>query len=282
MRRALLLTCCLAVCAGVDPARAAIAIEAPPEALTGQSYKVVVRGTAPYEGRVYLRVQRDGACVEEYGDVELVSGAFRETFEVSEGQPGPALLCAWVIDHGQAGGPVTVDRASVAMPFRLARIDLSIAPVRRVVGTDQEVRARLRGVSESESSVWAWARPINGAPCSEVPWIGEQTYWGKVQGGVRLRVALPAITVPDTYRVCAQVMNETFGPATYTTIEAVVVVSQACTQARRSRTRSTASYRRARSVYRRARGVRRPAARRVLLRRKVALDRSRALVRDRC
>ncbi|MBJ7473176.1 MAG: hypothetical protein JHD16_17855 [Solirubrobacteraceae bacterium] len=283
MRRRMLLVCCavLGWClVGPGPVLAAVTIEAPAGGLTGTRYGVAVAGTAPYEGRVYFDVQEGAACVEsDSADWESVSGGFRESFAFSRELPGPVLLCVWVVDRGQAGGPVTVDRAAMAVDVRATRIDLSIIPSRRVFATDEDVRARLEGVSESPSVVWAWARPIDGAPCSEVPWVGEQAYWGELAGGVDKRVTLGPITVPGTYRLCAQVINSALGPLGYATIEAPVVISQACTNARRSRTRQTASYRRARAVYRR---TRRAGARRVMLRRKAAMNRARASVSANC
>ncbi len=286
MRRRMLLVCCAVVgwcLVGPGPVLAAVTIEAPASVLTGARYTVTVSGTAPYEGRVYLDEQEGATCAEpDYPDWASVSGAFRQSFEFSRELPGPVLLCAWVVDGGQAGGEVTVDHAATAVDVRAARIALSIVPSRSVFATDENVRARVDGISESASSAWAWARPVDGAPCSEVPGVGEMAYWGTIVGTAGSRVSLDPIAVPGTYRLCAQVINSALGPSGYATIEATVIVSQACTDARRSRTRRTTSYRRARAVYRRTRGARRASARRVMLRRKAAMNRARARVSADC
>lgn len=284
MRRLLSVSLAAVVCAGAAAAPArALTIEAPAALFAGADTTVAVSGAAPYDAKVYLGAHPGTACDDEQvTDWERAAGPFRQPFEITMPAAGPAVLCARLVDTTQAGGDVVIDRAAVALMLPQPFIGLTLEAVHPVVGTDQEIRVRVTGESQTESILWAWARPLEGAPCSEIPWVGDKTYWGEVQGPVHRLERLDRITVPGTYRVCAQVANWAFQPTPWTTVETAVTVSQACTDARRSRARRTLSYRRARAAYRRARGARRSRARRVMVRRKAAMNRARARVGSAC
>lgn len=285
MRRSLLLlSCWCAVLWGVPPpVHAELRIEAPPAGFVGETVKVAVSGTAPYGATLFLGVQQGAACDDAgWSDSRAVNGPFREEFEASSDAEGAMLLCARTVGPDQRSDGPTLDRGAATVTVRRPELALSLQAVRSVVGTDETVRLRLTGVSETESAVWGWARLVDGAPCQDIPRVAEQTHWGWPRGAVDRVVTLGPIAVPGTYRVCAQVFSGAYAPEPFGTIETQVIVSQACTDARRSRARRTAAYRRARAAYRRARGARRARARRVMIRRKAAMDRARGRVGADC
>lgn len=273
------LVVCVAVLAlGAVPARAELRISAPAQGLTGQSYDVTVEGSGPFGAWVRFRAERGTTCTPDGGDLERASGPFHHTFTFAEQDPGPWALCARLVGEDDTYDAPGFEQAVATIDLRQAVRQLAMAPVHRVVGVGEPVSLRISGVVEVETQLWLWPRPIDGPPCSEAPWIGDQTL-AYVSGATGATVELdPPITVPGTYRVCAAMSQA----ASVGMLETQVVVSQACADAHRARALRTASYRRARGAYRRARGARRARLRRTMKRRQAAMARARDQVARDC
>lgn len=282
MRRRMLLLCCaVAGCAGwAEPARAALEVIAPASGLTGQKYEITVRGSGPFDARVRFQRQPGTTCTPTYADWEHASGPFSHTFEFAEATPGPWALCARLVTAEDGDEAPGFEQAVAVIQLSQAERSLSLIAARPVYALGEPVDVLVQGRADVETSVWAWVRALDGPPCAEAPWIGDQSY-GVVRGPNGTRIGLGTITVPGTYRICAH-LHDAGAHEPQGVLETQVVVSQVCTDARRSRTRRTASYRRARAAYRRARGARRARARRVMLRRQAAMNHARDRVRVDC
>lgn len=282
MRRRMLLLCCVVLgCAGwTEPASAALEVIAPATGLTGQKYEITVRGSGPFDARVRFQRQPGTTCTPGYADWERASGPFTHTFDFAEATPGPWALCARLVTAEDGDDAPGFEQAAAVIQLSQAQRSLSLTAARPVYALGEPVEVLVQGHTDVETGVWAWVRALDGPPCTEKPWVGDQSY-GVVRGSGGTRIGLGTITVPGTYRVCGE-LHDAGAYTPQALLETQVIVSQACADARRSRTHRTASYRRARAAYRRARGARRARARRVMLRRLTAMERARDRVRVDC
>lgn len=284
MRRRIVLLCCCVVpvlCSGAPPASAALEIVAPATGLAGEKYEITVRGTGPFDARVRFHAEAGTTCTPQSADWEHASGPFRHTFEFARAVPGPWALCARLVSADDADEAPGYELATAVIQLTPAQRSLTLAPARPVYALGEPVDVLVQGFTDVTTYVYAWARALDGPPCADAPWIGDQTYSGPIRGDAGARVRLDPITVAGTYRICAH-LHDAGGPEVRGVLETQLIVSQACADAKQLRHRRTASYRRARAAYRRARGARRARLRRVMLRRQGAMDRARARVRSDC
>lgn len=259
------------------PAMAEVRVTAPTQGVTGEVYTVTVSGTGPFAARVRFHAQPGTVCDPLSGDQEAVSGPFSHTFTFAEQAPGPWALCARLVGEDDEYDAPGFEQASAIIELRAGVVQLALAPVHPVVGVGEPVRVRVFGQVDTETQLWLWPRPVDGPPCSDAPWIGDQTS-GSVSGTAGAIIDLGPIMVPGTYRVCARPRQA----EELALLETQVTVSQACADAHRARTLRTASYRRARGAYRRARGARRQRLRRAMKRREAAMVRARDQVARDC
>lgn len=282
MRRRMLLACCavLGCVAWAEPADAALEIVAPATGLTGQKYEITVRGSGPFDARVRFHRQPGTTCTPQYSDWERASGPFTHTFDLAEATPGPWALCARLVTAEDDDDAPGFEQAVAVIELSPAQRSLSLVPVRPVYALGEPVEVLVQGHTDVETFVWAWVRALDGPPCTDAPHVIDQSY-GEVRGSGGVRMGFGPITVPGTYRICAN-LRDAGSPYPQAVLKTQFVVSQACTDARRARIARTASYRRARAAYRRARGARRGRTRRVMVRRKAAMDRARGRVRAHC